>query len=327
MSWGDSFKAANDAAGDAAKARAAEALASAAAAEKAVAATAEDANGTAADWTDPAAAPDAPPGCTVLQWAGEVVNTAVGLVVYAAAAVARKARALFDAVASVFGGDDEAPGGPGHLITPCPNCRPDIESRTYRQTLVDSRFAGADDPRLTQAMHDLDKADSPEQVDASLAQIAELRQRPLPEIKAEYQTYLGLKEDIARQVDDGAPAIDALKDNQHDFMGSTWQMRYGTVVGDKFGVDPVFGALLNPTGGLVGPGNSGLAPDAAMMPEAVAYHGAYHDAMGHLTTYFDTGPGYNYMGSPIGLDTTNPLAGQATGIAEWEVLLLLHGGP
>ena len=100
-------------------------------------------------------------------------------------------------------------------------------------------------------------------------------------------------------------------------MGSNWQLRYGKVVGDHFGFDPVFGALLNPTGGLVGPGNKGLAPDGALMPEAVAYHGAYHDAMGYLYNYHNYCPGYNYMHSPVGFSTSNPLAGQSTGVAQW----------
>jgi hypothetical protein len=325
MSWGDTFKATAGAASEAARAEATQALASLAQARAAVAQTAANAFGTAQEWVGNAVD-------TGLQWTGEAVNTAVGLTVYAGAAAARKAKELYQSVASVFGGEEGPPGSPGQVVTACGGSGGggtsgiDIHTRSYREGLVNSQFQGADSPQLTEAMHQLDQAKSQEEVDASLATIAELRQRPLPEIQAEYQQYLGLKEDIARKVDDGAEPIDALKPAQHDFMGSTWQLRYGKVVGDQFGVDPVFGAMLNPTGGLVGPGNKGVAPDGPLMPEAVAYHGAYHDAMGHLSTYFDTGPGYNYMGSPIGLDTANPMAGQATGIAEWEVLLL-RGGP
>ena len=43
-------------------------------------------------------------------------------------------------------------------------------------------------------------------------------------------------------------------------MGTTAQLRYGQVVGDAFGIDPVFGAMLNPTGGMVGPGNWAVNP-------------------------------------------------------------------
>jgi len=320
MSWGDTFKAAAGAAGEAARAEATQALASLAQARAAVVQTAASAFGAAQEWVGSAVN-------TGLQWTGEAVNTAVGVTVYAGAAAARKARQLYQSVAAVFGGDEGTPASPGQVVTACSGgSGADIYTRRYREGLVNSQFHGADEQRLTEAMHELDQAASQEEVDASLVTIAELRQRPFPEIQAEYQRYLGFKEDIARKVDDGAEPIDALKPAQHDFMGSTWQLRYGKVVGDQFGVDPVFGAMLNPTGGLVGPGNKGMAPDGPLMPEAVAYHGAYHDAMGHLANYFDTGPGYNYMGSPIGLNTTNPMAGQATGIAEWEALLL-RGGP
>jgi hypothetical protein len=89
------------------------------------------------------------------------------------------------------------------------------------------------------------------------------------------------------------------------------------VVGDRLDVDTAFAAMLNPTGGLVGPGNKGLRPDGALMPESVAYHGAYHDAMGYLRNYQNQGPGYNYMESPFGFSADDPLAGQTTGIAQW----------
>ncbi len=61
-------------------------------------------------------------------------------------------------------------------------------------------------------------------------------------------------------------------------MGSTSQLRYGKVVGDVFGVDPMFGAMLNPTGGLVGPDNKALDGDST----ALGYHGVVHDAAGYL---------------------------------------------
>jgi hypothetical protein len=103
------------------------------------------------------------------------------------------------------------------------------------------------------------------------------------------------------------------------FMGSNTQMRYGSVVGDAFGIDPVFGAMLNPTGGLVGPGNFAIAGDDT----AVGYHGVVHDAAGYLRTYHNAGPGYDYMGLE-GRDTLSPLSGQREGIRYWRDKL---GGP
>ncbi len=96
-------------------------------------------------------------------------------------------------------------------------------------------------------------------------------------------------------------------------MGSTPQMRYGKVVGDAFGVDPVFGALLNPTGGLVGYGNIAYQP---ANDSAVGYHGVFHDAAGYLNSFHNAGPGYNYLGQEDG-DTSSPLTGQTSGLRYW----------
>lgn len=296
MGWGDSFKRAYEAASDTAKAKAEQALASVSNAAAAV----QD---------------------MVTQGVGEVVNTVAGVVTYAGAALVRKAKQLFDKAKALF--SDAAPEPAQNLITRCPGQGGDVFSRDYRDSLIDSSFHGADQPELNAAMHALQDNPDPATVEQSLRTIAEQRERPLAEIEQEYQEYLRLKEQMEADIlDKGLDKIDRLKDSQKDFMGSTWQLRYGQVVGDQLGVDPVFAALLNPTGGLVGPGNKGLNPDGALMPEAVAYHGAYHDATGHLYNYFGEGPGYNYVGSPIGLSTDNPLAGQTTGIAEWELLLL-----
>jgi hypothetical protein len=101
-----------------------------------------------------------------------------------------------------------------------------------------------------------------------------------------------------------------------NFMGSTSQMRSGQVVGDAFGMDPAFGALLNPSGGLVGPGNKAFDGDDS----AVGYHGAVHDAAGYLYNYHDQGPGYDYMGLE-GRDTSSPLSGQRAGISYWRDVL------
>ncbi len=264
-------------------------------------------------------------GSAVATGAGELLNTVAGVAVFTSALIARKSKELFLKVAAWFGAGG-SPAAP-NLITRCPGANnTDITTRAYRKTLVGSRFTGADGPELNKAMHALSSARTPEQTQSALEDIARIRERPLEDIQAEHARYLELKQAADDRVAGGAEAIDQLKDSQADFMGSTEQLHYGQVVGDQLGLDPTFGALLNPTGGLVGPGKSGFDPRSAAMPEAVAYHGAYHDAMGYLWNYHGEGPGYNYMGSPIGLDTSSPLAGQATGIAEWEVLLL-RGGP
>ena len=102
---------------------------------------------------------------------------------------------------------------------------------------------------------------------------------------------------------------------QTDFWGTTWQMRYGKVVGDALNIDPVFAAMLNPTGGLVGPGRYAIPVGE---DEGLGYHGAVHDAGGYLYKHHhQLGPGYDYLNMERHRDKDNPLTGQQSGIAYW----------
>jgi hypothetical protein len=99
-------------------------------------------------------------------------------------------------------------------------------------------------------------------------------------------------------------------------MASNPQLVFGQVVGDAFGVDPVFGALLSPTGGMVGPGNKALHLDD---DDPTGYHGIVHDAAGYLFNYHNQGPGYDYLGKEAakGHQTSDPLTGQQSGMRYW----------
>jgi uncharacterized protein YukE len=123
-----------------------------------------------------------------------------------------------------------------------------------------------------------------------------------------------------------------------DYWGDVQQLRFGKVVGDTLGIDAVFGSLLSPSGGLVGPGDSALHDvivgvfERANASDAILYHGVYHDAAGYLLREHGVGPGYEYILPGIvdsGLDAKLPLSvqlllrrrpelnGQETGIAYW----------
>jgi hypothetical protein len=250
---------------------------------------------------------------------GEVINAGGALAKIAYAKTYKAVSAPYRLAEKWFSGSEPPLHG---VIQHCPLRDKDkVFTAEYRRKLIGFEFAGAGSPRLRDAMNELSK-DSPKDVDRHLEALASERRRPLDEIHAEYDRYRELREvqiaDIKASNGKLEP-IDQLKPEQSDFMGSNWQLLYGKVVGDRLNVDPAFGSMLNPTGGLVGPGNAGWQPDGALMPQAVAYHGAYHDAMGYLLNYQDQGPGYNYMESPFGLSSSNPLAGQTTGIAQWEL--------
>ncbi len=189
-------------------------------------------------------------------------------------------------------------------------------NEAYMEGLIGSRFQGDDSPvlnRLLEEFYQLEKnSNKPDRTEASrlLDRIADIRGVDRATIQAQYETYLQLRENA--RLANAEPDIDL---NKHGgFLGSTVSLRYGKVVGDTFGIDPIFGALLNPTGGLVGSANDSYRPSTN---DGIGYHGAIHDAAGYLYNYHgNIGPGYDYMGRDI-LSTKSPLAGQVGGIAWW----------
>eukprot|EP00111_Clytia_hemisphaerica_P002457 TCONS_00007030-protein len=120
-------------------------------------------------------------------------------------------------------------------------------------------------------------------------------------------------------------------DDDHDFYwGTRQQMLFGKVIVDWLPdhienqsrpMDPIFGVLFNPTGGLVGPG------DLQWMHNALyddlgpfAYHSAVHDAFGYLKTNHNSGPGYCYLNKGIFGDWS-PFGGQLSGLRYWKQVL------
>ncbi len=186
----------------------------------------------------------------------------------------------------------------------------------YMDSMVGSKIAGEDSQRLNNAMKDLAKNPTGADLDRTISEIADIRGVPADQLKADYQKFLQIREqarEIARQK--GIDPPEAVDDFFHgDFMGTTAQLRYGQVVGDAFDIDPVFGALLNPTGGMVGPGNWAVNPGD---DDALGYHGIVHDAAGYLYNFHDLGPGYNYLGEESHRDPGNPLVGQQSGVRYW----------
>lgn len=184
----------------------------------------------------------------------------------------------------------------------------ELFSHDYMQGLIGSQFTGAGS-ELGNLMDDLMAAQDADSADAIIIVIADLRDRPVDEMRAEYEKF---KDVMAERDAAGGPPVAGVGSAHESFNGSNTQMRYGSVVGDAFGIDPVFGSMLNPTGGLVGPGNFAVAGDDT----AVGYHGVVHDAAGYLQTYHGVGPGYDYLGvDPI--PTSSPLSGQVAGITYW----------
>ncbi len=90
-----------------------------------------------------------------------------------------------------------------HLYTMtqgCPGTVVDIYNNDYRMGLIDSTFDGAGDPRLTAAMAALSKPMTPADLESQLQTIAEVRKRPLDEIRQEYEEYVQQRIDVENKI-------------------------------------------------------------------------------------------------------------------------------
>ena len=146
-------------------------------------------------------------------------------------------------------------------------------------------------------------------IDPLLEKIAEARGIDATELKEQFPKFINLWENTQNGPNGSTPDINLNK--YPDYLGSTWSLRSGEQIGTVFGIDPVLGALLNPTGGLVGEGSDSIEVSAN---DSVGYHGVFHDAGGYLYNYHgEIGPGYNYLG---GISSSNPLSGHGA-IAWW----------
>lgn len=151
-----------------------------------------------------------------------------------------------------------------------------------------------------------------------------------------------------------APNIqnDLLNDSQQNWWGSSRQLLYGKIVADILEglvqiecsrkeeteecgscflnrrMHPFTAILLNPTGGIVGPGSMDVEELVTTLlnveHEPLEYHSCLHDAAGYCKTYHGYGPGYNYRSNDnfndkddLVVDTTSPMAYQIGGIKLW----------
>jgi len=188
-----------------------------------------------------------------------------------------------------------------------------VFNENYYDSFLDRDFDGSDSPELNALMEEvlLDDGTDPDALDANLDRIAEITGNDPVEFQEQYDYYLELAAE--RDKNGGKGSIDL---NRHpDHLGTLESLRSGAVVGDSLGIDPVFGALLSPTGGLPGPGDDAYSPGPN---DAIGVHSAFHDASGYLLNNHGVGPGYDYLGREPWADPTDgTITGQATGIEYW----------
>jgi len=186
----------------------------------------------------------------------------------------------------------------------------------YLQSLIDKNWQGAGTDKLREAMNTLweyrHDPDNPA-VAQALQDVADARGLPLEQVQQDWQTYqAALAEQERIAAEKGLDPVEGLSADNADFMGTQEQLRFGQITGDAMGMDPVFGALLSPTGGMVGGGNDAINGNDS----ALGYHGAVHDAGGYLYNYHDQGPGYDYLNQED-RDTGDCFTGQQSGISYW----------
>lgn len=112
-----------------------------------------------------------------------------------------------------------------------------------------------------------------------------------------------------------------------NYWGSYKQFIFGKYVTDAlneyygYKLHPIWGALLSPTGGIVGTSNKELYSGSWNDP--ICMHGCVHDASGYLYLYHNIGNiGYNYLETRWTLfPRISPLSCQYTGIKFWIKLL------
>jgi hypothetical protein len=120
--------------------------------------------------------------------------------------------------------------------------------------------------------------------------------------------------------------VSSLNNDKESLWGSVRQIKFGKIVVDTLDceLDPVFGSLLSPTGGIVGPGNTELY--RGNNTDSVVMHGIVHDAGGYLFNYHTIGPGYNYLGTKLTCFPSNkPMSNQVAGITFWTVNICIIG--
>ncbi|MEM9145824.1 MAG: hypothetical protein AAGC57_06460 [Pseudomonadota bacterium] len=201
----------------------------------------------------------------------------------------------------------------------------DLFDEGYMDRLRHAPIKGEDDPTLRALMREVEAGVSGARRAAVMAALARIVGEPptADTLDTDYGRFLILRQQrdlIGAGKEETATPLDA--DRHPDFTGSRAQLMFGTVIGDAFGIHPVFAALLSPTGGLVGPGNwliPGVVKAGHLAPDnPLALHGVVHDAGGYLLKFHDQGPGYNYRESKVELlGPEHLLTGHLSGIAYW----------
>ena len=93
----------------------------------------------------------------------------------------------------------------------------------------------------------------------------------------------------------GVHDIELTNEATCQFRASKEHLIFGKIVGDALGLNPALGALLSPTGGIVGVRNSNYLVRSLNLFPSIRKNAIVHDAAGYLRRYHGVGPGYRYL--------------------------------
>lgn len=147
------------------------------------------------------------------------------------------------------------------------------------------------------------------------------------QFEKQYHDYLRLLDDREDLIEyknrcfSRLPEVEDLSDKKWNKWGCCNQFIFGKIVVDaindkhKKNLHPIWGCLLKPTGGIIGPGNKEMFNRCWTHP--LSYHACVHDAAGYLYQYHNIGPGYNYLSWTSLIPTRIHYSGQISGIYFW----------
>ena len=148
----------------------------------------------------------------------------------------------------------------------------------------------------------------------------------------EYMIYLRLVADRQDKIDGSKGCwwgwcklgeVPTLEKSKWNMWGSYKQFIFGKCVVDvlnhnsEYKLHPIWGCLLNPTGGIVGAGNQELV--SRKWDSYISLHSCVHDSGGYLYNYEGLGIGYNYLNTYKTLfPSSSPMCCQYAGLKFWK---------
>jgi hypothetical protein len=181
--------------------------------------------------------------------------------------------------------------------------------------VIDFNFPYQNDENLSNAILALSGDLKGKKLNKILKRISEVTNESLDETKKQYRRFQKELKKFSKE--EKQRILGQIKEVKPEYLGSLQQLRFGQLLAEHLDLNPVFSALLSPTGGMIGPGSVPRNIWFYSEKGVLAYHAAVHDAAGFLCNRKNIMPGYEYITNDQEPCERSPLAGQFTGILYW----------